>query len=432
MEPDHTFNILMYSHDTYGLGHIRRTMAIAEQLRNEDTNILILTGSPIAGSLTFPRNVDYVRIPGMIKKAKDEYFPLTIRIDPRQAMEIRQSIIMATVTTFRPDLFIVDKEPQGLKKEVVPALEWIRANLKNTRTVLGLRDIMDDSVTIRSDWVEKGVYATIEDLYSEVWVYGEKDIYDVVAEYDIPDSVSEKLYFTGYIPRKVPDLEAIEQLRLSLNIMRNENLVTVTIGGGGDGFLVLDEYLKMLETMKAQSFLPPFQSLLVTGPFLSKDAKEAIMGRACQLGIHFFEFFSDMETLIAASDMVVCMGGYNTICEVINSNTISLVIPRETPRKEQFIRASLFSRRNLINYIQWYEVNESVLKKRILNMLENKDDYTRAMANFQMNGITTICERISRFRSNRNGNQNATDIVHDIKGLSSNIGNLYLERNITP
>ena len=45
----------MYSHDTYGLGHIRRTMAIAARLKSADTNVLILTGSPIAGRFTFPK-----------------------------------------------------------------------------------------------------------------------------------------------------------------------------------------------------------------------------------------------------------------------------------------------------------------------------------------------------------------------------------------
>lgn len=39
-------NILMYSHDTYGLGHIRRSMALAQNILTEDHNIIILTGSP--------------------------------------------------------------------------------------------------------------------------------------------------------------------------------------------------------------------------------------------------------------------------------------------------------------------------------------------------------------------------------------------------
>jgi predicted glycosyltransferase len=413
-----TFNILMYSHDTYGLGHIRRTMAIAEQLRKNNTNILILTGSPIAGRLTFPKYVDYVRIPGMIKKANDEYFPLTIRIDPMQAMDIRQSIIMATVKTFLPDLFIVDKEPQGLKKEVLPALEWIKQNLKNTKTILGLRDIMDDSETVISDWNKKDIYSTIEDFYSEVWVYGQKRVYNPIKEYDMPVSIEKKVHFTGYIPRKVPKESEADALRLQLNVMKNENLLTITTGGGGDGLYVLDSYLKMLEKMKAKSILPPFQSVLVTGPFLSRNDKDLILERADALGIAAYDFFSDMETLIAASDIVVCMGGYNTICEALSSKTMSLVIPRETPRKEQYIRAQAFNREDLIEYIPWTQLNENKLEEKILYMLENKDRFANAMANFEMTGIVKICERISKFWNGKNGKKCSTDTMYGFERLS--------------
>ena len=81
MAKNNTFNILMYSHDTYGLGHIRRTMAIASHLRGNRVNILILTGSPIAGRFSFPPQIDFVRIPGMIKMTNEEYLPLSIKID---------------------------------------------------------------------------------------------------------------------------------------------------------------------------------------------------------------------------------------------------------------------------------------------------------------------------------------------------------------
>ena len=146
------YNILMYSHDTYGLGHIRRTMAIASHLRSPSTNILILTGSPIAGRYSLPENVDFVRIPGMIKKTNDEYHSLSIRINAEHALNIRKSIISATAKSFQPDLFIVDKEPLGLKREVLPILRWFKKHRPKTRTVLGLRDIMDDRNTICRDW----------------------------------------------------------------------------------------------------------------------------------------------------------------------------------------------------------------------------------------------------------------------------------------
>jgi predicted glycosyltransferase len=99
-------------------------MAIANHLRDVNTNVLILTGSPIAGRFPFPEQVDFVRIPGMIKKSNGDYQSFSIRIDENQALSIRTNIILATAQTFRPNLFIVDKEPHGLKREVLPTLKW--------------------------------------------------------------------------------------------------------------------------------------------------------------------------------------------------------------------------------------------------------------------------------------------------------------------
>jgi len=399
------FNILMYSHDTYGLGHIRRTMAIARHLTGSGTNILILTGSPLTGRLAFPKRVDYVRMPGMIKKSNDEYFPLTIRIAPQHAMEIRQSIIMATVQTFKPDLFIVDKEPQGLKKEVLPALEWIRENLSRTQTVLGLRDIMDDARTVKENWEKKNVYDTIENLYSEVWIYGEQHVYDPVTQYEIPDTIKEKMVFTGYIPRAVPEKEVQDKLKRRFRANNGQPLITLTTGGGGDGFKVLDTYLDMVEKIRDRGEVPPFKTVMVTGPFLSGKGKSDLKKRAKELKIRSFEFFPEMESLIAASDLVVCMGGYNTLCEVLSSRTMALVIPRETPRKEQFIRAEAFKREGLLDFIPWSRLTLENLEENIHAMLNNSAAYVHAMAGFEMRGITSISHRISKFWNGKNGTE---------------------------
>ena len=204
-----TYNIMMYSHDTYGLGHIRRTMAIAAHLLGPRINILILTGSPIAGRFSFPEQIDFVRIPGMIKKTNDEYLPLSIKINARHALDIRKNIITATAKTFQPQLFIVDKEPLGLRKEVLPTLKWLQRSRPGTRSILGLRDIMDDAATVKQDWQEKGVYDILQNLYAEIWVYGNREFYNPIEEYDIAESISQKIYFTGYIPRKTPGPEAV-------------------------------------------------------------------------------------------------------------------------------------------------------------------------------------------------------------------------------
>jgi predicted glycosyltransferase len=398
MARNSTYNILMYSHDTYGLGHIRRTMAIASQLRGPNVNILILTGSPIVGRFTFPEQIDFVRIPGMIKKTNEEYLPLSIKIHAKHALDIRKNIITATAKAFQPNLFIVDKEPLGLKKEVLPTLQWLRRCKPGTRTILGLRDIMDDRETIRRDWEKKRIYETLDKLYSEIWVYGNQELYDPVMEYDISDSISRKMVFTGYIPRKVPTENAVQKIRKEQGVKAGEKLILVTTGGGGDGYKVMKTYLSMLETYDTSI---PFKSILITGPFMPKHHRKKIHKRAKQLKIRNFHFYRNIEKLMAAADVVVTMGGYNTLCEILSLGAVSLIVPREHPRKEQLIRAKILNREKLAAYLPWNECTPEAMRDRLHALLEDSFRVRHAINAFKMTGIETICRRLESFKAQK-------------------------------
>lgn len=393
-----TYNILMYSHDTYGLGHIRRTMAIADHLRSAQTNVLILTGSPIAGRFQFPEQVDFVRIPGMIKKTNDEYQSLSIRIDQEKALEIRTNIILATAKTFKPDLFIVDKEPLGLKREVLPTLEWLKTQKPDSKTVLGLRDILDDSEAIKKDWNEKNIYSHLEKLYDEIWVYGNREIYDPVIKYNIPESLRPKVKFTGYIKRKKVAQSKRASIRKRYRILDDDVFILVTTGGGGDGFEVLDHYLAM------HDFYPtslPLKSIIITGPFMAKKTREKIRKKAQKIGVKTLPFHPKLEELMVAADLVISMGGYNTICEILSQNTPALIIPRENPRKEQLIRAESMKNNGLLDFIPWKDVTPQLLREKIFSILKDKETYRHNMDNFKLTGLNVMLERLTSFKKEK-------------------------------
>ena len=386
----------MYSHDTYGLGHIRRTMAIANHLRDKDTNVLILTGSPIAGRFQFPEQVDFVRIPGMIKRTNEEYQSLSIKIDEKQALSIRTNIILATAQTFKPNLFIVDKEPLGLKKEVLPTLKWFKEEHSTTKTVLGLRDILDESSVIQKDWQEKNVYSYLEELYSEIWVYGNKEIYNPIEKYNIPAVIHDRVKFTGYIPRKRLCLEKKKSVRKQYRIMDEDKFVLVTTGGGGDGFEVIDHFLDMHDYYPTSL---PFKSMIITGPFMPKQTREGIKKRAQKFGIKTIPFHPRMEELITAADLVISMGGYNTICEILTQQTPSLIIPREYPRQEQLIRAKRLKKQGLLDFIPWTEVTPQKLREKVFSLIKEQNTYINSINSFELSGLDTMLARLTHFKN---------------------------------
>ena len=134
---------------------------------------------------------------------------------------------------------------------------------------------------------------------------------------------------------------------------------------------------------------------------MPKNKRRKIFKRARKLGVRGYHFYRQMEKIFAAADLVVCMGGYNTLCEILNQGTPSLVIPRETPRKEQLIRARAFKEHNLVDYIPWADLGPAIMQEKILAFLENSAPYLKAISQFRFTGIETMQQRIHEFRSKR-------------------------------
>ena len=332
MQQDPT-RILIYSHDTFGLGHLRRCRAIGHALaeRRDDVSVLILSGSPIIGSFDFRSRVDFVRVPGVIKLRNGEYSPLNLSLDIEKMLALRASIIEHTADVFDPDIFIVDKEPLGLRGEVRSTLERLRR--RGTHLVLGLRDVMDDPDSLRDEWERKGVVEALETVYDDIWIYGREAIHDPLEGIEITDAVRNKLIYTGYLRRHLP---AIEDSELK-SPFGEEPFVLVTPGGGGDGVELVDWVLRAYESHEK----PLFPAIVVLGPFMPHDHQTAFLERAKDLrDVHVIRFTPTIEFLIKQACAIVGMGGYNTFCEILSFDKPTLLVPRVVPRREQAIRAA--------------------------------------------------------------------------------------------
>jgi predicted glycosyltransferase len=336
--------ILIYSHDTFGLGHLRRCRAIAHALveRHKQLSVLILSGSPIIGSFDFRARVDFVRVPGVIKLRNGDYTPLNLHLDIAEMLSMRASIIQHTAEIFDPDLFIVDKEPVGLRGEVLPTLKALKR--RGTRLVLGLRDVMDEPRLLEPEWQRKKAMPALRDLYDEIWVYGLPQICDPLEGIALPPRVRQKMVYTGYLHREVPKPSA----EARLPEIAQRPFLLVTTGGGGDGEALIDWVLRAYE----HDPLLPYPALLVLGPFMSTERQAEFMDRAAKLKrVDAITFHKQMETLVDRAAGVVAMGGYNTFCEVISLDKRALIVPRTAPRLEQFIRASRAAEVGLVSML---------------------------------------------------------------------------------
>ena len=323
--------ILIYSHDTFGLGHLRRCRTLAQAIvaRYPAVSVLILSGSPLIGSFEFPTRVDFVRVPGVIKLRDGEYSSLSLHMDISEVLALRESIIRHTASAFHPDVFIVDKEPLGLRGEITETLKNLRG--LGTRLVLGLRDVMDDPVLLAQEWSRKNAVPALRDYYHQIWVYGHETICEPLAGIALPDRVLEKIVYTGYIGREVPRGGSSE-----VRVPFEEPFILVTPGGGGDGVELVDRVLRAYEL--EPSLTPP--ALLVFGPFMPSKWRDRFRQRAQRLAhAEVLTFSAQLEALMQRAAGVVAMGGYNTFCEILSFDKPALLLPRRKPRMEQYMRA---------------------------------------------------------------------------------------------
>ena len=342
--PDQT-RLLIYSHDSFGLGHLRRCSVIAQSLVDyrPDLSVLILSGSPIIGSFEFRPRVDFVRIPGVIKLRDGNYSSRNLDMGIEEIVAMRASIIRHIAEVFEPDIMLVDKEPLGLRGEMHDTLSMLKT--MGTALVLGLRDVMDDPKMLADEWERKNAVPALRDLYDHIWIYGLPRICNPLEGIDLSRSVERKIRYTGYLRRG--EGTASMPPGISPTIWQSPYLL-VTTGGGGDGANLIDWVLRAYEHDRSI----PHPAVLVLGPFMRSNLQAEFMQRVDRLGqVHAITFDAHVESLMAHAAGIVAMGGYNTFCEILSYDKPSVIVPRTVPRLEQYIRASRAHEQGLVRML---------------------------------------------------------------------------------
>lgn len=343
--------VLFYSHDSFGLGHIRRTLSLCETVRNTygQSSLLVLTGSSVVSTLPVPPGVDWIKLPCVTKVANGQYRSRFLPLAFDAVRSVRRDIISSTAKAYRPSLVFVDNVPLGLEGEMRPALEALRQSVPKVRIVLTLRDVIDEPRRIIAEWTRAGTTASIERLFDDIVVFGSRDVFDVVTEYRWPTALATKTHYAGYIRRVARGQVAESRARLARGAHR---LILVTVGGGGDGGPLIEHYLAGLDSAGVDGLGASVRSLVVCGPEMPVAERTRIRERyGHRRDVTILDFSSDLVTTMAAADVVVSMGGYNTVCEILSLGKSAVVMPRRHPRLEQWIRCTRMATLGLLRVV---------------------------------------------------------------------------------
>lgn len=362
---------LFYSHDVYGLGHIRRTLALAGELgrRLPGAALVALTGSFETHAWELPANFDYVKLPAWNRNAL--YGGLPPRADAgdpfREVTYLREALIQETADAFAPHVLIVDNMPGGLNRELVRTLACLRAADPPVTLIFIMADIYDAAQSTRRGWRRDGADWLLEEVYDHILVFGMPEVYDIISEYGLSPAIAQKTTYCGYY-RREERLTPPGEIRARLGAGASP-LVVLAPGGGGDAQGLLTAALAALAHPALVD--AGVHAFGVTGPLLDAAARariEAAARRVPRLTLVPFE--EDLLSYLNAADVVIGMCGYNTTVETLSLGRRMIAMPRKHPA-EQMERATRFAQLGLLTMLHPDALSADTLVRMILARLDD-------------------------------------------------------------
>lgn len=359
--------LLVYSQDGLGLGHLRRTTLLATEFlaTSPGATALTISDSPLGQFFSTDTGHDYLKLPSIRKAGPGDWRPVSLSMSFSEVLQLRREIILSVVTSFQPDILLVDHMPHGAMGELVPTLEALESS--PVRVVLGLRDILDAPSTVRQRWRLEGAFEAVERHYHDVLVYGSEDVFDVAREYDWPGAASSRLRYCGYVCSPIASTARAAEIRARhVGAPATSDLVVAMAGGGADADGL---FAALVEAVPAVLKERPCVFVVVTGPFLPADERHKLLGLARDLPVHIITSVGDSLALLGAADLVVAMAGYNTTAEILSLGKRALLVPRAGPSAEQRIRASLFAERGWIGWLPPEALTATALAEAMLEQM---------------------------------------------------------------
>ena len=398
--------LLIYSHDTFGLGHLRRSLNLAYSLVKTvpDLSIILVTGSAMAHRFQLPAGVDYVKLPAVRKVASERYSSRSLGVSDEDVWSIRSNLLLRVVRDFRPNLLVADHSPAGMKGELRPTLNWVRDHLPKCKTVIGLRDIIDDPAAVKSTWRAQGIYELLQESYDHIVVYGDQEYFDPVEAYGFPTSIAHRTHFVGHV---VEEIECPE-----VNNSQNTVPKILVTTGGGDGAV---DILAggVLAALAGGHVNGEVEVTLLPGPLAPEETLAALKIEAAKVGAKVMDFVDSSSPYMAAADLVICTAGYNTATQVLRYARRALMIPRVMHRQEQLIRATLLSELGCVRFLHPDHLDPQTLGETISACLANGDEalsQARATGLFNFQGA----ENFARFCTDLlQGSKLSTEAAHD-------------------
>jgi predicted glycosyltransferase len=348
MDRENIKRILVYTHNSIGLGHAFRTLAAITGIKKwrPDIDFLVISGTSIQ-QIFFKEGIEVIKLPSIKLDIDHQDSPMHSRylsgFDLESIFDFRQSIIMKTFDFFQPDALIIEHNMTGQMSELIPLLmkKWMRKGgpvdfalahiCRGIMKWIPLLQIPYQNPRHRSESINIG------ELYDFMYVLEDREVIDINKEFlgNDPD-LEKKIRYLGKITNKVyGELPSREETFERFGLM-DRKIILISLGRNNKvGALARS----LLEALESTGLRASHQIVMVLDPYLDPELNRSIRDHPLSEGVRFTSFLPDLVDLIHHSELVISRAGYNIVNEILLTGTKAILVPESHGGGEQEKRA---------------------------------------------------------------------------------------------
>lgn len=348
--------ILVYTHNSIGLGHAFRTLAVITGMKRwrPDIDFLVVSGSSVP-QIFFEEGIEVIKLPSVKLDIDREESPMVARyfncMDLESIFDFRQSIIMESFNFFQPDALIVEHNMTGQMSELIPVLmkKWMRKGGPVDFPLVHIcRGIMRWVPLLRIPYQNprhRSESINIGALYDFMYVLEDREVIDINKAFLGADpDLEKKIRYLGKVTNRIhgellPRKKILDRLGLP-----DTKIILISLGRNRH---VADLSLKLFDMFYRSGVARTHKIAMVIDPYLDKGQTEAVHGHPLSSEVRFLDFFAEMADLINQSDLVISRAGYNTVNEILLTGVKAVLIPERHGGGEQELRARSVNGRNI-------------------------------------------------------------------------------------
>jgi predicted glycosyltransferase len=358
--------ILFYCQHVLGVGHFFRVLEICRAFKDDDV-ILVTGGEDLPAAL--PRHVRQVKLQGLMM---DEAFSALYSVDPSIPLDAakhnRKEALMALFKAESPDLFLVELYPFGRKAfrfELDPVLIALKnGTLPPARVICSLRDILVEKKDAAA--YEERVISTLNRFFDALLIHADPGFIRLEETFSKVSDIRIPIRYTGFVTPR-PTSDARERVRALFRIAPTERWIVVSAGGGKVGAPLLKAVVQAFPHLSPND--AGYRLHLLTGPYLEAgDEADLKKAAGADPRIQIERFSSEFLDLLAAADLSVSMGGYNTVMNLLAVGIPALIYPFDQNR-EQRMRAERLQPLGALSVMDASDLDPVTLAHRMANAL---------------------------------------------------------------